>query len=1194
MQIMRASYLLALLLAATPQVAAQSQFSVFITTPCPPSGTFQNCKPYNFDNVSGEWINYETQLIKPIIVISGSLLSSTRVIVANEPNGTVEVFDGYLVPVPDADGRPVSIHVGQGITALEYRAGANEVWVSARHQQGIAVISTVAGSGTNPPPAWRITHWLRAPITVSGVGYGAADMPGQIVFASGKAYVSSFNNDAVVVFDASTKQYLQTVALTGTHNGMQSALNTPYSMALVGSNRIYVVSHLSGNQTTGSAQGTVPDPSVPPGEPAQPRPQKGVRILDLSTISGRSLPDFDIMAIDTTTDQVVSTETKRGVGSVNFNVLYHSGKVFVTNLLHRNGEFVGEESWKDGRVARNRLTVLDPADTSSSKYTFLDLDEVAAGFPISYPTDIIAGVYKLSSLPSPVQRFFVAGFGSARLGVFEWNASQSQVVYKGRIEMPARSAPRGLAYHIKTLSNGNESYSYLYVYSRGDNYVYRYLVTGGSIPSSPTGNVAKLTDPTYDDVKAGRKILVDSNNSGFKSTSCISCHVDGRKEGLAWDLSKHHDPVPTTSPNGFSYEGALPAYWRDRKGIMVTQDLRSIEETAPYHWRGEQFDLEDFNPAFEGLLHGTRLTDADFRLFKKAVFSMRYPPNPFQKLDRNYSAAALSDFTGAIQGQDGDPATAFARCTNCHEMPLGTKSAVGEPLFNPEMLAVGVTPSWRGLWTKESALCDSDDALGNQILKVMTGFGLEFQGDANNIPGFRNATKPTMLKEFDSGLAPATVFSFWFDQSSFAQSSTYTAYLVDQANNKNCDFVGRGYLFNTAASKWEKAGLLWDRRSDRQRFILDTAAPPNPGLSVPFGDIYPSSWLPASQTANTMTLSDLAVEAAAGRAAILLMGVPFRSGERIGVDVDRDGLFDRFEISIAFDPRKADSDDDGIWDTYEYWTPTPSVAIRNVVPQWATTNTIKVTYDTNIPVPTSVSYGVNQMAGDLEKDAQGNWIPLSGSSNRWKKHHTAFLRQLPDGASVLFTINSQIPGGPVVQHGALYGWNTLPDGLGLNPVDNPLNPNIRVTALSLSSTGSAGSRTWTANVTVKTNAGQAVRGVIVRGVFLRFRNINGQDVPQAPAVQKEAIAITDVNGVALVQVQEGVDWPADQSPCDIVRFTIPATIDRDPGSGVTWGQPITWKATAVPAPPGTGDNDENFLWPESITSVEAAVPPCNP
>src|SRR5262245_9917592 len=57
-------------------IVAQTQFS----PPAPP--------PYKLDNVQGEWMNYETQLIKPIHVSTNKL-----VVVANEPNGTLEFFD---------------------------------------------------------------------------------------------------------------------------------------------------------------------------------------------------------------------------------------------------------------------------------------------------------------------------------------------------------------------------------------------------------------------------------------------------------------------------------------------------------------------------------------------------------------------------------------------------------------------------------------------------------------------------------------------------------------------------------------------------------------------------------------------------------------------------------------------------------------------------------------------------------------------------------------------------------------------------------------------------------------------------------------------------------------------------------------------------------------------------------------------
>ena len=109
------------------------------------------------------------------------------------------------------------------------------------HQQAIAIVDT---------NSWRVTGWVRPPISATGVGYGDADHPGQVVFNRNatRAYVTCFNTDRVAVFNASNKSYLTSIDLELPHNGTDSALNTPYSMVAV-DDSVFVVSQLSGNQT---------------------------------------------------------------------------------------------------------------------------------------------------------------------------------------------------------------------------------------------------------------------------------------------------------------------------------------------------------------------------------------------------------------------------------------------------------------------------------------------------------------------------------------------------------------------------------------------------------------------------------------------------------------------------------------------------------------------------------------------------------------------------------------------------------------------------------------------------------------------------------------------------------------------------------------------------------------------------------
>jgi hypothetical protein len=87
-------------------------------------------------------------------------------------------------------------------------------------------------------------------------------------------------------------------------------------------------------------------------------------------------------------------------------------------------------------------------------------------------------------------------------------------------------------------------------------------------------------DPTPERIRDGRTLWYDGERSLNARFSCNTCHPGGRSDLLGWSI--------TDDPN-------------DPKDVMVTQSLLSIEDTFPFHWRGER-SLLDFNGAFPGLL----------------------------------------------------------------------------------------------------------------------------------------------------------------------------------------------------------------------------------------------------------------------------------------------------------------------------------------------------------------------------------------------------------------------------------------------------------------------------------------------------------------------------------------------------------------------------------------------------------------
>ncbi|NIM01832.1 MAG: hypothetical protein GTO30_01310, partial [Acidobacteria bacterium] len=193
--------------------------------------------------------------------------------------------------------------------------------------------------------------------------------------------------------------------------------------------------------------------------------------------------------------------------------------------------------------------------------------------------------------------------------------------------------------------------------------------------------------------------------------ACSSCHLSGDHDGLAWDLgdptgdmvpySKQMDNVRFVIPNAGVPVECDPTFcaahdgFDPQKGPMTTQTLRGMLE--PLHWRGDRATMNDFNPAFVGLL-GTEdigpindaaagLSATDMELFRQFALAISYPPNPYRNVDdttpcplRSVDPNCEVQPFGAIRAGnptegrllfDGFPSDAGQPCLACHTHPFG-------------------------------------------------------------------------------------------------------------------------------------------------------------------------------------------------------------------------------------------------------------------------------------------------------------------------------------------------------------------------------------------------------------------------------------------------------------------------------------------------------------------------------------------
>lgn len=1046
---------------------------------------------FPFDNVQGEIVNLETQLIKPVVATA----DGEEVWVANEPDGRVVVLTADLATVL------AEIAVGQGIAALAERPGLTpdqgEIWVSVRHQSSVVVIGRASK---------RVEALLRPPIPATATGARHAARPGGIAFnADGsKAYVPAGDTDRLAVYDAGAKTHLTNVNLRAVHNGRQSKLEEPMAVLSDGA-LVYVVSHSSGNQTiVDTDAGTFPASGLfGPGT---------VFVKDLDTDPNRSLPDFDVMIVDTASDQVIGQ--RKAVGTTLFGIALHpdNGRLVVANLEAFNGDFIGEGSFAEGRVVENRLTYVDPSGSPASYIYTVTENLGPTRVRIVLPTDVEIG---------PSSMVAVAGTASSNIGLFDGDGNFVAV-------MKAAAGPRGLSWSPVTQR--------LYAYNRIANSVSYHDFSGG-IPSGTAVEVA-LTDPTFDRVRDGRAVFHDPSNSGAGTTGCFSCHQDLRKDRLGWQLGKFFD-----QGTGFS-NGNEPTEWKDRKGVMVTQDMRSLADVPPYHWRGEQKDLEDFNGAFEGLLKGRKLGDEAFALFKDYSFSAVYPPNSFQQMNRVFTAAADSGLSTFLSG-----------CDRCHQLPPGTDAGITEGLFGlPASPLAMKTTQLRGVRSsKISGLTNIvDDTAQPEDLYPVTGFGLFHEGNIDGIfefvDFFFNLGQPAtdnvtdFVRQFDTGLAPATSHSELLNAAT-AGSTRIGSYLIDQANNGNCDLAARGRLL--VNDVWQDVGLVWDPDPGAQHFIADRASAGGP-----------------------FTFADLDSKAASGAAELLFFGVPVWSGERFGVDRDRDGVFDGDEAPLGLDETDPDSNDDGLWDICDPSPGTPgcsdvagapTVDVASVKGWVVTTNSFKITYETDGLTPTLVEFGPDANYGFFTGDPD----PLPARSNLWKRKHTAILRPQPgqgllaldDNAPLHFRIHTRGQNGIPAVTGDFTTVDSAVGPITVSTIVDNSNPNIRVGSIDVTAQRNGAQVDYTATVTVIDNDGAPIQGATVNGRFTYFSGAN--------ITHDEPSGTTDLNGVVVLTGSEV------QAVGDRTFFDVPMTLNGSAGvvqAGVL------------------------FSWPEGPSCVETVAP----
>jgi DNA-binding beta-propeller fold protein YncE len=822
---------------------------------------------------SDGFTNFETEPVRPLV-----LSAQGRFLYAlNTADDRLEIFDARGEALRSLGETTV------GLRPVALALHGNNAWVVNHLSDSVSVVDI------SDPERPRVTHTLQVGDEPRGIVVAGPNHDRVFVATArrGESLTPGIGRAQVWIFDATRpKASPKILTLFGTKlRALAASADGRY---------LYAAIYFSGNGTTtvsGDAavrlgraaqffQDDVPYSAVPK-QGAIVRQVDGAwrdyQDRDWTAAVPFELPDYDVFVIDTALENPKVVERISKVGTVLFNLAEQpgSGEIWVSNVEAFN--FTPYEPRLQGKFAENRVTRIDPA--SGGRRT--------RAINLNPHVDPSAGIGMISererSLAQPLDLVFrpdgneayIAAFGSRKIGVLDRT---------GRIldRIAVGFGPGGLALdshrqRLYVLNHLDSTISVLDLHER------RAIAT-----------VPLRHDPTPAVVKQGRPFLYDAAlTSRHGDLSCATCHVFGDLDGLAWDLGDPAGPIfdyPVRLRNTQTFAEPRQAL-HPLKGPMVTQSLRGLAGTGPFHWRGDRFGVPydpghdvpsfmDFNPAFVDLLgRAQQIDDSAMESFARFALTIRYPPNPNQRLDRQLDReqqAGFEFFTGPFLSGAG-----LVNCEGCHSFPSGTNR-----LVNFENIQVGrdmKTAQLRNLYQKVGRF----NLPGPQI----SGFGLLHDGAADTIVNFlrldtflfpgkteveKDVTRRLLqsyLMAFDTGIAPAVGRQVTVTDELDQDERRLIEVLLSRAAVGDCDLTARG---------WERAVLRgWLYRN--VAFYADR------------GDEPP------------LSLETLLSRYRRNAEPVTFTCVPPGDGERSALDRDLDGYFDGDEILAGSNPANANS-----------------------------------------------------------------------------------------------------------------------------------------------------------------------------------------------------------------------------------------------------------------------------------------------
>ncbi len=929
------------------------------------------------DNRDGYFVNYEEAPNHPMELS----WDGKKLYVTNIPDGRVSVFN---ISTPSNPLLQKEIAVGLGPVTVRRRPEQGGVQQEPGGPFPAPIVSHGDHAIAEPVPVvrqlWVVCMSSNALFIIDEMTLEVVDSirlphrPSGLVFNdTGRwAYVTLSDSNQIAKVDANNPHATPTrftfdseMPLT---TGARIEVEEPRALLLDGSD-LYALSFLSGNGTTG--------------KPIDLHDSEIVNQWGF-TAGNPEPPDRDVVHFD------VSSGTPQGkaalwrMGTLNFDLEQGGpdGDLYVSTLDLTNEEAIakGEPHYLQNGFAVHAISHAQPSasGTPQSGTTVVDLNDSANhaatlwdGFHCAVPNDIL--------ITADNQNAFVACYETQNVALLNLNTDQVTADFK---------AASSTGFGIRGLAL-SPSERWLYAYGRGDNtlLVFDTQTLPIGAPKAPSKVIPVGFDITTDRILNGRFHFLNAANSVGGLTTCNTCHMDGDADFLAWNLSDFTGDLqvnPQDVPRRINLSNGTIL-----KGAKVTMSLLGIEETPPYHWRGDRADLEAFNPAFVGLLGGQELNSTEIQEFLDFVFSLSYPPSPHQELDRDYTTNAMTGFdcfsmklvhtvskdTDGVAGNMSGQIN--VSCETCHSMAgaSGTLNQINNPVTG--LLADDAT-QLRGLWNKTSQTVDynltnpcatpGSEHCANNLSRIpATGWGVANTGFVDTAKAFVGLgvfdLSPTeedrvvdFLNEFDTGSAPTTAANHQLDGTLPVPLPgtlpTPLQEMVVGATNGHNDLIVRGWISHLGANR--PIGMLYDpRAAGGPVFVTDTVDNTGAGCTAD------ATAVPGANGIGPFTLSALDQMVAAGNAALTVIGTPVGSGYRLALDRDMDCLRDGDEATHSTSTSNADTDNDTFPDGYEVRlgsvptsgasTPTDAVLPNFVTATraWFNSNVVKARWTTD-------------------------------------------------------------------------------------------------------------------------------------------------------------------------------------------------------------------------------------------------------